>query len=174
MKTRDLALCALFTALTAVCAWISMTVMEVPFTLQTFAIFLTLGLLGGKRGSLTILVYLLLGLVGVPVFAGFSSTAALFGVTGGYIVGFLASALVYWLITALLGEKLWVQFVAMIAGLMVCYAFGSVWFYIFYLNKGTPIGFAVVLAKCVVPFILPDAVKIALALFLTRRLKRFV
>lgn len=174
MKTRNLALCAMFTALTAVCAWISLTVMEVPFTLQTFAVFLTLGLLGGKRGTLSILVYLLLGLVGVPVFAGFSSTSALLGVTGGYLVGFLGSALVYWLITGLLGDKLWVQLVAMIAGLIVCYAFGSAWFYIFYLNKGTPIGFAVVLAKCVVPFLLPDAVKIALALFLTRRLKRFV
>lgn len=171
---RDMALCALFAALMAVCAWISIPVLEIAFTLQTFAVFAALGLLGGKRGTISVVVYLLLGLVGLPVFAGFRGTEALVGVTGGYIVGFLASALVYWLITALLGEKLWVQLLGMAAGLVVCYAFGSVWFYVLYLRGGNAMSFGLVLMKCVVPYILPDALKIALALFLTRRLKKFV
>ena len=68
LKTKDLALCALFAALIAVCAWISIPA-TVPFTLQTFAIFAALGLLGGKRGTVAVAVYLLLGAIGVPVFA---------------------------------------------------------------------------------------------------------
>lgn len=171
---RDLALCALFAALMTICAWISIPVLEIAFTLQTFAVFAALGLLGGKRGTISILVYLLLGLVGLPVFSGFGSTASLVGVTGGYLVGFLASGLVYWLITKLLGEKLWVQLVAMVIGMIVCYAFGSIWFYVLYLNGGNAITFATVLAKCVIPFLIPDGCKIALALVLTWRLKRFV
>lgn len=69
-STRDLCFCAIGAALIAVCAWISIPA-DVPFTLQTFAIFAVCGLLGGKRGTVSVLVYLLLGAVGAPVFAGF-------------------------------------------------------------------------------------------------------
>lgn len=96
-KVLSLTYVALMAALMAVCAWITIPVGPVPFTMQTFAVFAALGLLGGKRGTLAVVVYLLLGLVGLPVFAGFSSgAAALLGPTGGFLLGFLASALVYW------------------------------------------------------------------------------
>lgn len=85
-STRDLCFCAIGAALIAVCAWISIPA-DVPFTLQTFAIFAVCGLLGGKRGTVSVLVYLLLGAVGAPVFAGFrGGFASLIGTTGGYIV----------------------------------------------------------------------------------------
>lgn len=174
LSVRDMVLCALFAALTAVCAWISVPVLEIAFTLQTFAVCLTLGLLGGKRGTVAVLVYILLGLVGAPVFAGFQSTSALMGVTGGYIVGFIAMALVYWGLAHVLGEKPWVQLLSMVLGLVVCYAFGSVWFEILYIQKGNAITFGAVLMKCVVPYLIPDGCKIALAYFLTQKLKRFV
>ena len=94
---------ALFAVLLTVCAWISVP-LPVPFTLQTFAIFAALGILGGRRGTWAVAVYLLLGAVGLPVFSGFrGGLGALLGTTGGYILGFLALALVYWLVTALLG-----------------------------------------------------------------------
>ena len=87
-STRDLCFCAIGAALIAVCAWISIPA-DVPFTLQTFAIFTVCGLLGGKRGTVSVLVYLLLGAVGAPVFAGFrGGFASLLGTTGGYLVGF--------------------------------------------------------------------------------------
>ena len=70
MRTRDLARAALFAALIAICSWLAIPT-AVPFTLQTFAVFLALGVLGGKLGTLTVAVYLLLGAVGLPVFAGF-------------------------------------------------------------------------------------------------------
>ena len=85
MRTRDLARAALFAALIAICSWISIPT-AVPFTLQTFAVFLALGVLGGKLGTLSVAVYLLLGAVGLPVFAGFQGgLGALLGATGGYL-----------------------------------------------------------------------------------------
>lgn len=175
MNTRKMALCALFAALTAICAWISVPVLDIAFTMQTFAIFLTMGLLGGKWGTLSISVYLLLGAVGLPVFSGFrGGVGVLLGVTGGYIAGFLASGLTYWLLTALLGQSGRVRLLGFAVGLLVCYAFGSLWFYFIYLRGGNSIGMGAVLMKCVVPYLLPDALKIALAYYLTDRLKRFM
>lgn len=174
-SVKDMALCAMFAALMAICAWISLHVMEISFTLQLFAVFLACGLLGGKRGTIACAVYLLLGAVGLPVFTGFKGgLGALLGVTGGYIVGFLAACLVYWLLTDLLGEKPWVQLTAMILGLLACYALGTVWFMVVYAQSSGAIGFVAVLSKCVFPFIIPDACKIALAYVLTLRLKRYV
>ena len=100
-QTMDLAYVAVCAALMAVCSWISIPA-TVPFTLQTFAVFCSLGLLGGRRGTAAILVYLLLGALGVPVFAGFSGgIGILFGTTGGYLLGFILMGLIYWL-----GERL--------------------------------------------------------------------
>lgn len=175
MKARNMARCGLFAALLTVCAWLSIPTGDIAFTLQTFAVALILLLLGGKRGSLTVLLYLLLGAVGLPVFAGFSGGAGiLLGATGGYILGFLLWALVYWLITALSPEGLWPRILAMAAGLLCCYAFGTLWFLRLYLNGTGAMGLGAALLKCVVPYLLPDGAKLCLAFLLHRRLERFV
>lgn len=94
IDTTDITLTALYSALIAVCSWISVPA-AVPFTMQTFAVFVTVGVLGGKRGTYSVLLYLLLGAAGLPVFAGFTGGVGhLFGATGGYIIGFLFSAIV--------------------------------------------------------------------------------
>lgn len=171
MKSRNMVLTALFAALLAVCAWISIPMGDVAFTLQTFGVFLALLLLGGKRGTLAILVYLLLGAVGLPVFSGFrGGFGVLLGTTGGYIAGFLLTGLVYWLITALGGKPL----MGLFLGLAGCYLFGSVWYYVVYLQAGSTLGLGLILIKCVLPYLLPDAAKAALAWLLARRLKPFV
>ena len=171
MQVRSMAYIALFAVLTAVCAWISIPTL-VPFTLQTFGVFLALGLLGGKRGTLAVLVYLLIGAAGVPVYAQFTGgLGVLFGVTGGYLIGFLASGLAYWLITRFAGRGPVASGVAMAVGLAVCYAFGTAWFMVVYAKNFGPIGLGAALASCVFPFVLPDLAKIALALFLTVRLR---
>ena len=171
LKTKDLALCALFAALIAVCAWISIPA-TVPFTLQTFAIFAALGLLGGKRGTVAVAVYLLLGAIGVPVFAGFQGgIGALLGTTGGYLLGFLLTALIVWGMEARFGSKTGVFLLSAVLGMLVCYAFGTAWFLVVYTRTGA-ITLGVVLAKCVLPFLLPDAVKLALAALLRARLYR--
>ena len=126
IRTKDIALIALFTALLAVCSWISVPT-AIPFTMQTFGVFLTIGLLGGKRGTAAILTYLLLGAVGLPVFSGFTGGIGhILGPTGGYILGFILTALLMWLAEALMGKSLKVLAASMVAGLIICYAFGTV------------------------------------------------
>lgn len=169
-KTYDMVYIAVFAVLIAICSWISIPT-TVPFTLQTFAVFLAVGVLGGKRGSLSVLIYILLGAVGIPVFAGFSGGfGILLGSTGGYIIGFLFSALLMWGMETLLGKKTWVLGLSMVLGLIVCYAIGTVWFMVVYTKNSGPVGLAAVLSWCVIPFIIPDLVKIALALVLSKRL----
>lgn len=171
-KIYDVAFIALFAAVMAVCSWISVPA-TVPFTLQTFGVFLAVGTLGGKRGSLAVLTYLLLGAVGAPVFAGFSGgIGCILGSTGGYIVGFLFSALVMWAMEHFLGKKKWVLALSMVIGLLVCYAFGTAWFMIVYANNTGAIGLWTALSWCVFPYIIPDAVKIVLALVLCKRLAK--
>ena len=83
LSTLDMAYIALMAVLMAVCSWISVP-MEIPFTMQTFALFCALGLLGGRRGTIAVLVYILMGAIGLPVFSGFGGgLGRLLGVTGG-------------------------------------------------------------------------------------------
>lgn len=168
-KTIDLVYIGLFAALIAVCAWIAIP-LTVSVTLQTFAVCLTAGLLGWKRATLTTIVYILLGMIGLPVFTGFNSgIAAVTGPTGGYIVGFIFTALIVGFSVEKVGRKIWQNIVFMVIGILVCYLFGTVWFVIAY-----KVSFVSALSTCVIPFLLPDAVKIVLAAVLVNRLKRFV
>ena len=170
----DLAYTALFTVLLAVCAWITVP-LTVPFTLQTFGVFAALGTLGGRRGTWAVAAYLLLGLAGLPVFSGFQGgPGVLLGTTGGYILGFLASALLYWAVTARFGSRPGVMAAAMVLGLVVCYGFGTAWFLAAYARTTGPVGLWTALGLCVFPFIVPDLAKLALALALSRRLARYL
>ncbi len=174
IKTQDMVYIALFAVLMAICSWISIPTV-VPFTLQTFAVFLAVGVLGGKRGNLAVLVYILLGVIGIPVFAGFQGGLnVILGNTGGYIIGFIFSALIMWAMEKLLGKKLWVLGVSMVLGLIVCYAIGTVWFLVVYAKNSGAVGLATVLGWCVIPFIIPDLIKIALALSLSKSLAKVI
>lgn len=162
-------LSAVFAAVCAVCAWITVPSV-VPFTMQTFAVFVTLGLLGGKLGTAAIALYLLLGAVGIPVFAGFTGGfGRLIGATGGYLVGFLAICVCVW-ISEKISSSFWCLLAAMAVGLALCYLFGTLW-YVTVFAKTKPIGFGSALMTCVVPFILPDLAKLAVAAIITKRLK---
>ena len=167
---KDMAYIALMVVLIAVCSWISIPSV-VPFTMQTFGVFCAVGLLGGFRGTVAVLLYILMGLAGLPVFSNFGGgVGVLMGPTGGYIVGFLFSALIYWLFEKLFGRGLPCRIVAMALGLIACYAFGTLWFVEVYSRAKGPISVAGALTMCVLPFVLPDAVKISLALLITGRL----
>ncbi len=172
MKTRDLVLIALFAALMALCAWITIPSV-VPFTMQTFGVFMAVGLLGGKRGTLAVLVYILLGAVGLPVFSGFGGGLGyLLGKTGGYIIGFIGSALTMWGFSKIFGRGWIMRGIGMLAGLLVCYAFGTGWFMSVYIRANGPVSLMTVLSWCVIPYIIPDLIKIALALYLSNRIER--
>ncbi len=170
IKTIDLVYMALAAVVIAVCSWISIPT-TVPFTLQTFAVFFVLSALGGKRGTVAILLYVLLGAVGVPVFAQFTSgIGILLGNTGGYLIGFILMGLTYWLTVGIFGKKLWAEILAMGIGLLLDYIFGTLWFMTVYMRANGSVGLLAVLSWCVFPFILPDLIKLGLALMLARRL----
>ena len=140
--------------------------------MQTFAVFLVLTVLGGVEGIIAIAVYIALGVVGLPVFSGFSGgVSALFGPTGGYIWGFLIIGAV-----KILFEKLFknpkLDIPAFIVGLVLCYAAGTAWFVLVMRGRGNPFSFGAALMTCVAPYIIPDAVKLALAVFAGTRIRK--
>lgn len=171
LKTKDLALTAIFTAIIVVCSWITVPG-TVPFTLQTFGVFLTTAVLGGKRGTVSVLVYILLGAIGLPVFSNFmGGMGVILGSTGGYIAGFLFTALTMWLFEKIFGKKTIVLAISMLIGLIVCYAIGTAWFMVVYTEKSGAVGLWTTLSWCVFPFIIPDILKLGLAVTLTKKLK---
>ena len=170
---RDMCFIAMFAVIIAVCSWISVP-LTVPITLQTFGVFAALGVLGGKKGTIAVIVYVLLGAVGLPVFAGFKlGIGTLLGTTGGYIIGFVLSGIVYWAITDKFGTKLAVTVIAMALGLLVCYAFGTAWFMLVYTRSKGAVTLWSALGWCVFPFIIPDAIKIALAILVSERVGKY-
>ena len=170
ISIRSIAYTALFVALLAVCAWIAIP-FTVPFTLQSFAVFAASGLLGWKRGVMAVCVYILLGALGLPVFSNFTGGAGvLLGTTGGYILGFVAAAFASGLIMDRFGRRMPVMLFSMLAGLVLCYAFGTAWFISVYTRTQSAIGVFAALSWCVFPFILPDMAKIVLAALITKRL----
>ena len=168
-SVRDMIYIALMAVVLALCSWISVPSV-VPFTMQTFAVFCALLLLGGRRGFFAVLLYILLAAVGLPVLSGFrGGIGALLGPTGGYVLGFLLAALLY-----RLGEKRLPALALLIAGLLVCYLFGTLWFVYVYSSGGKAIGFGAALGLCVVSYLIPDAIKLLLAFVLARRVKKAV
>lgn len=157
-------LASMMAALMAVCSWLSIPIPPISFTMQTFGVFLTLGILGGKWGTAAVLLYLLLGIVGLPVFAGFrGGGAALLDATGGFLWGFLAAAVVYWLL-----ERLG-KLPAMTLGMLTCYACGCWWFHVY----AGGVGIAAAVMTCVVPYLIPDAIKLWLAYAMSKRIGKY-
>lgn len=171
-QTKDLVLIALFAVFMTLCAWISIPAV-VPFTLQSFGVFLALSLLGGKRGTAVLALYLLLGLVGLPVFSHFTSgVGVLLGPNGGYMMGWLLMGAVTWLTERLGFSKASWRVLSLVVGQILCYAVGTAWFMMVYAQQTGSVGFGTALLWCVVPFLLPDAAKLLLALWVTKRLKK--
>ena len=139
MKTKELVYVALCAVIIAICSWISIPT-AVPFTLQTFGVYLAIAVLGGKLGTISLLIYLGLGAIGLPVFAGFKSgLAALTGPTGGYIVGFLATSLIMWAFEKFFGKN------------KISFIISAI------------IGLTATLGMCVIPFIITDLIKLVAA-----------
>ncbi len=146
-----------------ICAWLAIPTPAVTFTMQTFAVLLALGTLGGSQGTMSSGVYRLGGRGGAPVFSGFrGGAAALLDATGGFLWGFLAAGLIY-----RLTEKLG-KLPAMILAQFVCYLCGCLWFSV-WAGGGSLWAAALV---CVAPYLIPDGIKLVLALKLSKRLAR--
>ena len=173
-KAKNISLIALFSAIIVICSFFTVPSI-VPFTLQTFAIFLCLNILGAKKGIISILIYIFLGVIGLPVFSGFNGgIGALLNVTGGYIIGFIFSALTYWLITSMFNKKprKIINLIASFMGLIVCYIFGTLWYILLFIKNGDTISFTGALTICVLPFIIPDVLKILLSVTISEKIKK--
>lgn len=167
-KIRQIVFIALFVALISVCAWIQIPY-TIPFTMQTFAIFLTLLCLGGRNGTIAIVCYILLGLIGAPVFSGFrSGLGVIMQPTGGYIIGFILIGLAYMIFERF--QKRIFQIVSLILGTIIMYLSGTLWF-VMVASKST-VTFVSGILTCVVPFIIPDMIKLCLAFFLSYKLEK--
>ena len=164
----SLVYCALFAALIVLFAQLQIPMGQVPVSLATFGVMLCGLLLGWRYGMLAVAVYILLGTVGAPVFAGFrGGISALLGPTGGYIVGYLPCALLAGLNIPLLQEKMPGRCLLLTLGTLTCYVLGTAWFMH---ATGRTMGES--LSLCVLPFLPGDAVKIMLAAFLSPRLRK--
>lgn len=160
---KSMVLMALFAALTCVLAPLSIPIGPVPISLTNLVIYFSLYVLGWQRATITYLVYLLLGLVGLPVFSGFEGgVGKLAGPTGGYLIGFIFMAVISGLFVKMKEDEVILNRVlgiaGMILGTLVAYAFGTAWF-----CYSTGIGLSAALALCVIPFIPGDLVKIIVA-----------
>lgn len=158
-KTYTLAITALMAAVICVVAPISIPIGPVPISLTNFAIYLALYVLDWKKGTISYLIYLLIGLIGLPVFSGFTGgIAKLAGPTGGYIIGFIPMAIIAGLAIDKFKPR-WIHLLGMIIGTVVCYAFGTLWFC---LQSGSDVLSA--LSLCVFPFIPVDLIKMIIVI----------
>lgn len=175
-KTMEMVRVALFSGLLCVLAPVTIPVpmSPVPISLATFAVYLAGILLGAKQGVLCVLIYLLLGMAGLPVFSGFSvGIGVLLGPTGGYLIGYLPCVLIVgWLSRMKPGKKKYFgNAIAMGVGTVACYILGTVWF--LGVMEGTyTVGQA--LLVCVVPYLAFDLVKIMVAAAVAERVERIL
>lgn len=161
-NTYKLALTAVMTAVICVLAPFSLPIGVVPISLTNFAIMLGVFVLGWKRGTISTLLYLLIGLIGVPVFSGFSAgPGKLFGPTGGYLIGFIFLAIISGLFIEKFSDKIYMYVLGMILGTIVLYGFGTAW-----LAYQAHLSYGAALAAGVIPFIIGDAAKIVVVTIL--------
>lgn len=175
MSTRSAAYIAMMAVILCICSWLTVP-FAVPFTMQTFGVYCAFLLLGGKRGLLAIGLYILLGLVGLPVFSGFQGGPGhLLGLTGGYIIGFLFTGLGYLLMEGKLKNLAFLpRFALLILDLMPCYLIGTLWFIAVSRLHGSEMGFVSALTLCVLPYILPDLLKVLLAERISARVGKYL
>lgn len=158
LSIKNIATIGVVTAVICILAPFSIPIGLVPISLSSLAIFLGLYILGWKKGTVSYIIYLLLGLVGLPVFSSFTAgPQKLFGPTGGYLIGFIPMAVIAGLFIEKSGRKLVLSFVGMVLGMAVCYAFGTGW-----LAVQAHLGFKEALAEGVLPFIVGDIIKMIL------------
>ena len=166
-KAYPIVLVGVFVAIISICAWISIPMVPIPITLQILGVFITASILGAKLGTVSIIIYILLGAVGLPVFSNFiGGFGILLSPTGGFIIGFIFTALTIGIITSFKNSIL-INTLAMLLGLLLCYLFGTLW-YCIYAN----VDFITAVLVCVVPFLIGDAIKIIVASILVTKLKK--
>lgn len=159
LTVRQMATIALISALMCLLGPLSIPIGAVPISMTNFVIFIAVFLLGVKLGTISYCLYLLIGMAGLPVFSGYSGgLAKLAGPTGGYLVGFIFTALISGIFIKKSHGKIIITVLGMAIGMLVAYLFGTAWFVI---EARCSVWYA--LTVCVFPFLIGDAVKILIA-----------
>lgn len=170
-KIKNMILVSLGAVILAIGAWITVPFV-IPFTMQTFALYLLLMSFGGKIAFGSILLYIALGLVGIPVFSGFNSgISAIIGPTGGFIVGFIIAGALCLALQSILTRNKWLNAALPFASLLSCYACGTVWYMLYSDSSG---GILYAVSVCILPYIIPDILKILLAFTISKRVKSVI
>ncbi len=158
-KIKDIAIISVAAAMICVVSPVSIPIGDIPISLATFIIYLIAAIIGPKKGTISVLVYILVGIIGVPVFSNYrAGISVIVGVTGGYIVGYIPLALLTGIFIYKCKGKIWMYPIGMILGTIVCYFIGTIW-YMFNTHNNL-MGSLLV---CVVPFLLFDLIKIVLS-----------
>lgn len=156
-----------FTALMCVLSPLSIPIEPISITMATLVLYFIGALLDWKWSSLVVLLYLLLGSVGLPVFSKFQGGfQVILGPSGGFLIGYLPCVVVESLLIGFFKDKKWMYPIAMIVGTIVLYAIGVLWFMLYLGN-----GFGKAMAACVIPFLPGDAFKIAVASIFSLRIR---
>lgn len=172
-KTKSMLYISLGATFIALCSWLTIP-FPIPFTMQTFAIFFLLNVLGGRIGGLSVLFHIAMGLIGLPVFSGFKSgISALLSPTGGYIIGFALIGALYFALYAILKKNRIVDMLMPYVCLTLCYGVGTAW-YMNYVSAEGRIDLLSALAVCVLPYIVPDIIKMILATFTGNKLRKHI
>lgn len=169
-KTQTLTITALMAAVTCILGPLSITIpiSPVPISFTNLAIYLTVMILGWKKGTVSYLIYLLIGLAGVPVFSAFTAgPAKLLGPTGGYLIGFIFLALISGIFVEKFSGKIYMYAAGMVVGTAVTYAFGTIW-----LAYQAHMDFAAALMAGVIPYLPGDAVKILIAVLAGNEIRK--
>lgn len=171
---RNMLYISLGAVIIAIGAWISVP-FAVPFTMQTFSVFLLLNVFGGKTASLSVLLYIALGVVGIPVFSGFNSgISVLVGPNGGFVIGFVTAGCLYFALERIFAQKTHQRLFLSLISLAACYTCGTAW-YMFYLTSvNQTIGIFSAISVCVLPYVIPDVIKIIFAHAVSKRIKKAI
>lgn len=168
-SVQKMAIIALMTAVLCILAPISIPVFisPVPISLGVLAVYLTAYVLSPLDATISVIIFILLGTFGLPVFSGYSGgLSKLVGPTGGYIIGFLFTVYISSLFIHMKKGIIY-DVIGMITGLALCYILGTIWFSY---QQGK--GFIASLLLCVVPFLIGDAIKIIVAVILGTQLNK--
>ena len=168
LSIRQMAFIGVITAAICILAPLSIPIGPVPISLTNLVLYIALYVIGTKNTLISYAIYLLIGLVGLPVFSGFTGGfAKLAGPTGGYLIGFLPMVLIAGMIISKSKGKKYIDFLGMLAATCVCYALGTIW-----LSVSTGMSFNAALLAGVIPFIPGDVIKMIIAMLLGSKLKK--
>lgn len=174
MKAQKIALTGILAAIICLLAPLSLPTGAVPISLATFAIYIIACTVKVKNSVSAVIIYILLGAIGLPVFSSFrGGFHVIAGVTGGYIIGYIPCTIIIGILTEKFEKRKWIYPASMVLGSLVCYLIGTLWY-----MRQAESGLTAALAVCVVPFIVGDIIKIsaasAIGITLRKRLNRFI